>query len=302
MFATRFLVVLLAAFPVATVAQTPVATLRVQVTHEGAPAPSVLVRAGRVGAQTDARGTTVLTLAEGTHTVVATRIGLASDSVTLTLRAGADTTIRISLASAVEEIEAVVISSTRGERRIEDEPVRVEVIEREEVDEKLLMTPGDIAMLLNETSGLRVQTTSPSLGGATVRIQGLAGRYTQILSDGLPLYGGQAGGLGLLQIPPMDLGSVEVIKGAASALYGAQALGGVVNLISRRPGEAREREILLNRTSRSGTPTSSTGDVAGRNDRGRHRSARGTRAPPAVERRGDGCHRAQSPTRALTQI
>jgi outer membrane receptor for ferrienterochelin and colicins len=239
--------------PGTSAAQAPAATLRVQVTHQGAPAPSVLVRSGRVGAQTDASGTTVLTLQEGTHTVVASRIGLASDSVTLTLRAGMDTTVRLALAATAAEIEAVVISSTRGERRIEDEPVRVEVIEREEVDEKLLMTPGDIAMLLNETSGLRVQTTSPSLGGATVRIQGLGGRYTQILSDGLPLYGGQAGGLGLLQIPPMDLGSVEVIKGAASALYGAQALGGVVNLISRRPGDSREREILVNRTSRSGS-------------------------------------------------
>ena len=92
------------------------------------------------------------------------------------------------------------------------------------------MTPGDITMMLNETSGLRVQVTSPSLGGASVRVQGLRGRYTQILSDGLPLYGGQTGGLGLLQIPPMDLGGVEVIKGVASALYGGSALGGVVNL------------------------------------------------------------------------
>ena len=99
------------------------------------------------------------------------------------------------------------------------------------------MTPGDIAMMLNETSGLRVQTTSPSLGGASVRVQGLRGRYTQVLSDGLPLYGGQSGALGLLQIPPMDLGQVEVIKGAASALYGASALGGVVNLVSRRPAD-----------------------------------------------------------------
>jgi iron complex outermembrane receptor protein len=83
-----------------------------------------------------------------------------------------------------------------------------------------------------------------------VRIQGLRGRYTQILSDGLPLYG-QAGALGPLQIPPMDLGQVEVIKGAASALYGSSALGGVVNLISRRPEP--EREILLNQTTLGGT-------------------------------------------------
>jgi outer membrane receptor for ferrienterochelin and colicins len=112
------------------------------------------------------------------------------------------------------------------------------------------MTPGDISMLLNETAGLRVQPTAPSLGGASVRIQGLRGRYTLILSDGLPLYGGQSGALGPLQIPPMDLGQVEVIKGVASALFGATALGGVVNLVSRRPRP--EREILLNANSLGG--------------------------------------------------
>ncbi len=64
------------------------------------------------------------------------------------------------------------------------------------------MTPGDIVMMLNEMGGMRVQATSPSLGAASVRIQGMRGRYTRILSDGLPLYGSQPGGLGLLQIPP----------------------------------------------------------------------------------------------------
>jgi outer membrane receptor for ferrienterochelin and colicin len=65
-------------------------------------------------------------------------------------------------------------------------------------------------------------------------VQGLRGRYTQVLADGLPLYG-QAGSINVLQIPPMDLGQVEVIKGVASALYGGSALGGVINLVSRRP-------------------------------------------------------------------
>ena len=65
----------------------------------------------------------------------------------------------------------------------------------------------------------------------------MRGRYTRFLSDGLPLFGEQVGALGLLQIPPMDLGQVEVIKGVASSLYGAGAMGGVVNLISRRPGD-----------------------------------------------------------------
>ena len=98
--------------------------------------------------------------------------------------------------------ESVTVTATRTDRRIEDEPTRVEVVPSDEVQEKIMMTPGDVSMLLNETNGLRVQTTSPSLGGATVRIQGLRGRYTQILADGLPLYGGQAGSIGILQIPP----------------------------------------------------------------------------------------------------
>jgi outer membrane receptor for ferrienterochelin and colicins len=122
------------------------------------------------------------------------------------------------------------------------------------VEEKIAMAPGDVSMLLAETNGLRVQTTSPSLGGATVRIQGLTGRYTQVLADGLPLYGGQSGSVGILQIPPMDLAQVEVIKGVASALYGMSAVGGVVNLVSRRPVQgAPEREFLFNRTSHDGT-------------------------------------------------
>jgi iron complex outermembrane receptor protein len=154
--------------------------------------------------------------------------------------------------AAEEEEEDIVVQATRSGRRVQDEPIRVEVINREEIEEKLLMRPGNIAMLVNETGGVRVQVTSPALGAANIRIQGMTGRYTQLLADGLPLYGGQASSLGLLQIPPTDLGQVEVIKGAASALYGPSALGGVINLVSRRPGDEPQAELLLNATSRSG--------------------------------------------------
>jgi iron complex outermembrane receptor protein len=151
------------------------------------------------------------------------------------------------------EIEvAITVSATRTGGRLEDQPLRVEVLEREEIEEKMLMTPGDIVMMLNEMGGMRVQATSPSLGSASVRVQGMRGRYTRFLSDGLPLFG-EVGGLGLLQIPPMDLEQVEVIKGVASSLYGAGAMGGVVNLISRHPGTESTREFLLNRSTRGGT-------------------------------------------------
>jgi outer membrane receptor for ferrienterochelin and colicins len=149
--------------------------------------------------------------------------------------------------------EEVIVTATRSNTRVQDEPLRVEVLGREEIEEKLLMTPGDIAMLLSETTGLRVQVTSPGLGAASLRIQGLRGRYTQLLSDGLPLYGGQSGSIGVLQIPPMDLGQVELIKGVASSLFGSSALGGVVNLVSRRPGDTREHDVLFNQTTLGGT-------------------------------------------------
>jgi len=97
-----------------------------------------------------------------------------------------------------------------------------------------------------------VQTTSSATGAASVRIEGMQGRYTRVLFDGLPLAGQQVGGLGLLQIPPMDLGHVEVIKGVASALYGAGAMGGVINLVSRRPATKPFAEVLFNQST-SGT-------------------------------------------------
>ena len=92
--------------------------------------------------------------------------------------------------------QQVTVYATRTEGRLEDQPTRVELLDQEEVDEKTMMTPGNIVMMLNETSGIRVQNTSPSLGSSTVRIQGMKGRYTRFLADGLPLFGQQGAGLG----------------------------------------------------------------------------------------------------------
>jgi outer membrane receptor for ferrienterochelin and colicins len=243
--------VLLTGLATTAFAQESIGTVRLRVESHGTPLSGAEVRAGRTGVLTDAEGRATLRLPAGSHTIAVSSIGYARSSTRVEVSPGMDTTLVIALEEEAIEAEGIVVLSTRTERRIEEEPVRVEVLAREEIEEKMLMTPGDISMMLNETSGLRVQTTSPSLGGANVRIQGLRGRYTQILSDGLPLYGGQSGTLGMLQIPPMDLAQVEVIKGVASALYGASALGGVVNLISRRPAD--DRELLLNQTTRGGT-------------------------------------------------
>jgi outer membrane receptor for ferrienterochelin and colicins len=164
--------------------------------------------------------------------------------------------VRVELQPQNEVKEEIKVYATRNDIRIEDSPLHVEVLQREEIEEKMMMTPGDIVMMLNEMGGMRVQTTSPSLGAASVRVQGMKGRYTSFLSDGLPLFGQQGSGLGLLQIPPTDLGQVEVIKGNASALYGSAAMAGVVNLISRRPKAEPIRELLVNESTLGATDAS----------------------------------------------
>jgi iron complex outermembrane receptor protein len=225
------------------------------VTAGGAPVPGAeIVVAGKTYV-TDVRGEVRIVVSPGPIEITVVKGGFAPVTSTITVAAGQQQAVAIELDKAPTIEETVTVSATRTDKRVEDQPMRVEVLSRDEIDEKQLMTPGDIVMMLNEMGGLRVQATSPSLGAASVRVQGMRGRYTRFLSDGLPLFGEAVGGLGLLQIPPTDLGQVEVIKGVASALYGAGSLAGVVDLISRRPGKEPSREALVNRTTRGGTDT-----------------------------------------------
>ena len=233
------------------------AGVQIEVRSEGAPLPGASVQLAGQEATTDATGTARLSAPPGTHEVAVQAGGFLPESVSATVVEGRVTRVTVELEPLEEE---VTVTATRSTTRLSDQPLRVETIDREEIEEKALMTPGSIAMLLAETTGLRVQTTAPSLGATNVRIQGLRGHYSQLLADGLPLYGVQGDSLSLLQVPPLDLGRVEIIKGVASALYGASALGGVVNLVSRRP-QGSERELLLNVTSLEGVDA--TGWLAG---------------------------------------
>jgi len=160
--------------------------------------------------------------------------------------------LEISLKSEAEEMDEIVITSTRGTRTINNIPSRVEFIAGEELEEKANMKPGDIRMMLNESTGIQTQQTSATSGNSSIRIQGLDGKYTQILKDGFPVFSGASSGLGLLQTPPLDLKQVEIIKGSASTLYGGGAIAGLVNLISKTPAEERDLRFLLNGTSALG--------------------------------------------------
>ena len=234
-------------------AELPQGSVRVRVRSDSQPVQGAQINVAGVAQQTDSFGTAVFQVPAGEVELTVSKGGFATATVKVTVVAGAQQDVVVDLIPAPSHEESVtVVATTRTNKRLEDQPMRVEVLDREEIEEKMLMTPGDIVMMLNEMGGMRVQATSPSLGAASVRIQGMRGRYTRVLSDGLPLFG-DVGGLGLLQIPPMDLGRVEVVKGVASALYGAGAMGGVINLLSRRPAAEPEHEVLFNQSTRGAT-------------------------------------------------
>jgi iron complex outermembrane receptor protein len=184
-------------------------------------------------------------------------VGFDSQTRTFNFPLASSDPIIIYLESSEEEMEEIIITSSRSTRNIEDIPTRVEFLGEEELEEKAIMRSDNIAMLLRESTGIQMQVTSPSSANQSIRIQGLDGRYTQLLKDGFPLFGGFAGGLSIMQIPPLDLQQVEVIKGSNSTLYGGGAIAGLVNLISIRPQMEIKRRLMLDFTSAGGTTLNS---------------------------------------------
>ncbi len=198
---------------------------------------------------TDARGLARLSVPVGPHRLSVARIGFHPATIDVQVVANREVSVTVTLQPVPYRIDSLTVLSTRIAGHLEDSPLKVDVVAPEDVSEKVQSSPGSAVAIFREPNALlQVQSTAPSLGGVAVRIQGLRGRYTQILADGLPIYGTEPGDLSLVQIPPLDLGRVEIIRGAASALYGGQALGGVINLFSREP--TRRHEILLAQTYR----------------------------------------------------
>jgi iron complex outermembrane receptor protein len=212
---------------------------------------SVTIPSLHQGKATDSTGTaTIDNLPNGQLVLEVSYVGYNSTKRTITLpRATKFLVIEL---QAKEEGDEVIVTTTRMERSVGNTPTRVEVIGGGEISENISMRPGEIRMLLNETTGIITQQTSAVSNTANLRIQELEGRYTQILRDGFPLYSGLSEGLSLVQIAPLDLKQVEIIKGSSSTLYGGGAIAGLINLVSKTPGEKRELSFLANGTSTKG--------------------------------------------------
>jgi iron complex outermembrane receptor protein/outer membrane receptor for ferrienterochelin and colicins len=231
-------------------------TFRATIQNEETKAPiagaKVSVRDTEISATTDAAGKVELTgipAGEQIIEVVTEGFEIQELSFIFPLADQSEKLIEVK----VNEVGSVVISTTRTGREIDDVPTRVEAIDEEEIAEKSTMRSSNVSMVLNESTGIKVQQTSATSNTQSVRIQGLDGRYTQLLKDGFPAFGGFSGSISLLDILPLDLRQVEIIKGPSATFYGGGAIAGVVNFISKEPEEKLVTSMIFNVTSALGT-------------------------------------------------
>ncbi|MFC2109834.1 TonB-dependent receptor domain-containing protein [Bacteroidota bacterium] len=209
---------------------------------------TIHIKALNIGATSDFDGKATLSnLPKGTYEVRISYVGYKNMNVKIQIPQTRK--IAFYLEQSGEELEEIVLKTTRSSRTIQKTPTRVEFIGLEELGEKSIMNPANISMVLRESTGIQMQQNSLSSGSTNIRIQGLDGRYTQLLRDGFPLYGGFSGGLSIMQIPPLDLKQFEIIKGSSSTLYGGGAIAGLVNLISKTPEEDPDLTMMFTQTN-----------------------------------------------------
>ncbi|WP_438961198.1 TonB-dependent receptor [Nonlabens sp.] len=210
------------------------------------------IKALELGAMADVNGKAVLkNVPTGTHQVSISFLGYASETLEITVPGASTYTIALKQDSS--KLKEIVIQSTRSTRSFKRMPTRIEFIGGEELVEKNAMNSTNISMVLRESTGIQMQQTSQSSANQSIRIQGLDGRYTQLLKDGFPLYGGFSGGLSIMQIPPLDIKQFEIIKGSSSTLYGGGAIAGLVNMQTKTPEEEKELDLMLVGTQALGT-------------------------------------------------
>jgi iron complex outermembrane receptor protein len=213
---------------------------------------NVYLESEQKSAVTDADGKAQFSnISNGKQNIIITFLGF--ETLKKTIQIPSQTVFVFHLKPNENELEEVVLQTSRTSRTVRKIPTRIEFIDGEELEEKATMNPTNISMVLRESTGIQMQQTSLSSGNSNIKIQGLDGRYTQLLRDGFPLYSGFSSGLSIMQIPPLDLKQFEIIKGSSSTLYGGGAIAGLVNMISKTPDEDADLDIMLTQTHALGS-------------------------------------------------
>lgn len=194
---------------------------------------NVQIKGTSIGCLTDESGHFYLkNLPIGTHTVVFSMMGYETIEKKVTLQRDTLIELKVSIAETSFMIDNVVVTANKYETKQKEVATIVNVIPPLIIEST---TSNSMADVLNFQTGLRVEETCSNCGVPQIRINGLEGQYTQILMDSRPIFSSLASVYGLEQLPAGMVDRIEVIRGGGSALFGANAIAGVVNIITKEP-------------------------------------------------------------------
>lgn len=199
------------------------------VTGKGIPNANVEIVGTTRGAATDSEGKfSIRQLGVGKMQIKASVMGYGARVIEVNLAAGKVMQVSIALESSIFLMEQVVVTATRSDKIMQDVPVVTELISRSEIDEK---GAEDLSDILEERPGITIESNSS--GGKTLRMNGIDGKNILILVDGIPLAGKVSDRHELNLLDSDKIERVEIVKGPGSALYGSEAMGGVINIITK---------------------------------------------------------------------
>lgn len=194
---------------------------------------NVQVEGTSLGCLTDESGHFYLkNLPEGELTIVFSMMGYETEKRTVTLHRDTLVEMNVAIAETSFMIDNVVVTANKYETKQREVATIVNVISPLIIEST---TSNSMADVLNFQTGLRVEETCSNCGVPQIRINGLEGQYTQILMDSRPIFSSLASVYGLEQLPAGMVDRIEVIRGGGSALFGANAIAGVVNIITKEP-------------------------------------------------------------------
>jgi outer membrane receptor for ferrienterochelin and colicins len=131
-----------------------------------------------------------------------------------------------------QDLDEVIVTATRTVRQLSSLPLPVTLISKKQIQRTGVTRLNEI---LNEQTGIVMTPDATIGGGEGVQIQGIASDYVLVLIDGVPVVGRSSGNLDLSRFAIGNIKQIEIVKGPSSSLFGSEALGGVINIITEKP-------------------------------------------------------------------
>ncbi|MFN3907546.1 MAG: TonB-dependent receptor [Flavobacterium sp.] len=196
------------------------------------PYANVLVKNTKIGTSSDENGNFSLNLPEGKQTIVVQAVGYKTQEKTVSVVVGKNVHVDFNLEESVFGLNQVVVTASRNGQKRTEAPMIVSVTNAEVLQKAQAIS---LSEGLSFQPGLRLENNCQNCGFTQVRMNGLDGAYSQILMDSRPVFSALNGVYGLDQIPANMIERIEVVRGGGSSLYGANAIAGTINIISKDP-------------------------------------------------------------------